>query len=362
MHYKFFSAQDFIQDEFFQQWVYAPNEENDRYWKSFLTHYPEQRIIVEEAREFLRAMNFDRTVQEDLLQRIKLGFNRAIDAHEASAGVAGQSTSARNPSRNLSIVTYSIAACVALIAVVAGYLLFRENEAKNIYQAFRLNEEATPKGEQRRIALDDGTVVWMNANSSLRYSKNFATEALREVYLEGEAYFDVSEDREKPFVVHTSGIAIRVLGTSFNVRSYATDPVVETTLVEGKVTITSPEQELLPALTLLPNQQALFNKDSKKIELTESVNPEAYTGWKNGLMVFDNKSFAYIKETLERWYGVTIQMEDEQSLMCTFSARFRDKTLKEVLEIFKDTEAINYLIDGDRVLITGKLCQYEKAN
>jgi transmembrane sensor len=225
-----------------------------------------------------------------------------------------------------------------------------------------LNEERTTKGKQRQIALGDGTQVWLNANSELRYPKDFLQKENREVFLDGEAFFDVSENREKPFIVHTSGLTIKVLGTAFNVKSYADDPVVETTLVSGKVTIVSPAEDSIHHVTLLPNQQALFTKDSKKIALEASVNTENYTAWKNGLMIFDNKPFSYIKETLERWYDVTITMEDKKSLSCTFSGKFKDKSLQEVLEIFKNTESINYWIKDDQVLITGKLCQYENQN
>jgi ferric-dicitrate binding protein FerR (iron transport regulator) len=182
------------------------------------------------------------------------------------------------------------------------------------------------------------------------------------VYLEGEAFFDVSENKEKPFMVHTSGLAIRVLGTAFNVRSYAGEHVVETTLVRGKISLASDGVNPVHQVTLLPNQQALFSKDSGTIALEEAVNTENYISWKNGWMIFDDKPFSYIKETLERGYNVTIVMEDEHSLTCTFSARFKDKTLQEVLEIFKTTESIDYRIAGDRVFIYGRLCEYGNSN
>jgi ferric-dicitrate binding protein FerR (iron transport regulator) len=106
----------------------------------------------------------------------------------------------------------------------------------------------------------------------------------------------------------------------------------------------------------LPNQKALFSKESKEIALQQALNADASAAWRNGWMIFDNKPFSYIKETLERRYNVTIVMQDEKSLSCTFTAKFKDKTLKEVLEIFRSTESINYWIDGDRVTINGRLC------
>lgn len=366
MHYKLYSTEDFIQDEFFQHWIFAPNEENNQYWKTFLLHYPAQQSKVEEAREFLLAMRFEREVPESVVQRIKFNFNTAIDQFEAAqlqARHTAKEKPRRAPGRSVFFrIVYPVAASLLLAAICAAYFMVQRNSTFSVLQTLTLNQEKTPKGVQRHITLDDGTQVWLNANSVLKYPKDFSEKKNREVFLDGEAFFDVSENKEKPFIVRTSDLAIKVLGTAFNVRSYANDPVVETTLVRGKVSIASPAEDSLHHVTLLPNQQALFSKDSKKIALEETVNTEDYTAWKNGLMVFDNKPFSYIKETLERWYDVSITMEDEKSLSCTFSAKFKDKTLQEVLDIFKNTESINYWIDGDQVFINGRLCQYENPN
>ena len=93
--------------------------------------------------------------------------------------------------------------------------------------------------------------------------------------------------------------------------------------------------------------------------MQQTVNTDISTGWRNGWMIFENKPFSYIKETLERWYNVTIVMQDEKSLSCTFTAKFKDKTLEEVLDIFRNTESINYRIEGDHVTISGRLCDNE---
>ena len=367
MHYKFYSTEDFIQDEFFQQWVFSPNEESNHYWTTFLLHYPLQQKKVDEATEFLLAMKFERVVPEALVQSIKFNFNTAIDQLEAAQKQPELATvheMPRKPSGKSAFfkILYPVAASLLMVTLCIGYFVIQKDSARNVLQALTLEEQKTPKGKQRHIVLEDGTNVWLNANSELKYAKNFSGKKNREVYLEGEAFFDISENKEKPFIVYTSGLAIKVLGTAFNVRSYADDHVVETTLVRGKVSIASAAEDSIDQVTLLPNQQALFSKDSKTIALKEAVNTENYIAWKNGWMIFDDKPFSYIKETLERWYNVTIVMEDENSLTCAFSAKFKDKTLEEVLEIFRNTEVINYRIDGDQVLIGGKLCEYENSN
>jgi transmembrane sensor len=368
MHYKFFSTEDFIQDELFQQWVFAPNEESNHYWQAFLLHYPLQQKKVDEARAFLLVMKFERNVPEALVHKIKLNLNAAIDLLEAPQKQHGHADALRKMPRKWSgkaalfKILYPVAASLLIITLFIGYFVIQNNDAPNLLQALILEKQKTPKGKQRHIILADGTHVWLNANSELKYAKNFLGKKNREVYLDGEAFFDVSENKEKPFIVHASGLSIKVLGTAFNVRSYADDHIVETTLVRGKVSIASASEDSIHQVTLLPNQQALFIKDSKTMALEGAVNTENYIGWKDGWMIFDDKPFSYIKETLERWYDVSIIMEDEDSLTCTFSAKFKDKTLQEVLEIFRNTESINYRITGDQILIGGKLCEYEKSN
>jgi ferric-dicitrate binding protein FerR (iron transport regulator) len=362
MHYKLFSTEDFVQDDFFQQWVFFPNEESTRYWEDFLLHYPMQRIKIEDAREFLLAMNFERHVPETVLQRMHYNINAAIDRVESRNTFL---PSVKPPARSRIFRTsFSIAASLILAVLFIGYFVIEKGIPFTALQATNLEEQKTPQGKQRHIILADGTRIWLNAGSEIKYPKDFTAKEKREVYLDGEAFFEVSENRQKPFIVHTSNLTIEVLGTAFNVRSYAADSVVETTLVRGKVSIAPDSEGEDPGhiVTLLPNQQALFSKESKVIALEETVNTESYVGWKNGWMIFDDKPFSFIKETLERWYDVTITMEDEKSLSCTFSAKFKDKTLQEVLEIFENTESINYRIDGDQVFISGRLCQYGSSN
>jgi ferric-dicitrate binding protein FerR (iron transport regulator) len=306
----------------------------------------------------------ERAVPESIVQRIKVNFNTAIDRFEADQKQLRDAAEIPRKQTGKSVFfrsLYPLAASLFLVAILAGYLV-QKDTTHNLLQALTFAKEKTPKGKQQHIILEDGTQVWLNANSELKYARSFSGKMIREVYLEGEAFFDVSENKEKPFLVHASGLAIKVLGTAFNVRSYAGEHIVETTLVRGKVSLASDAADTDHQVTLLPNQQALFSKDSKTIALEEAVNTENYISWKNGWMIFDNKPFSYIKETLERGYNVTIVMEDENSLTCTFSARFKDKTLQEVLEIFKTTESIDYRISGDRVFIYGRLCEYGNSN
>lgn len=357
MRYLTYSTEDFIQDEFFQQWVYTPNEECDRYWQDFLLLHPYKEESINEAKEFLLLMKFRRSVPDTAIESIKNRLNQRIDREE----LGNKREDTRRTSRLFVLsrrkVYYSMAASIIVATCFIAYFGLYNHTGILLFSHSDIEQYETPKGKQQFIELADGTKVWLNADSRINLPKNFMLSDTREVFLEGEAFFDVAENKDKPFVVTTPEISIRVLGTAFNVKSYARDNFVETTLVRGKITLKSKAMDQSEPVTLTPNQQAVFIKDLKEIVLEENVNSDDYTGWKNGWIVFDDKPFSYIRETLERSYDVSIIMEDESSLTCTFSAKFKDKTLKEVLEIFRNTESINYEIKDDTVFITGKLCE-----
>ena len=351
MHYKDYSTEDFIQDELFQEWVYRPDAEKDAYWKKFLEHHPHQQATLEEARKFLQLMNFERKAPGSFLADIQARINDAVD--QVEAGVLTVSLPEEPQKRRfLTSWSYGIAAAV-VICITASIYLFLQKGPGGLFS----DEEVVIASERTFVTLPDSTKVWLNAGSRFTYPRAFADASTREVFLEGEGFFDVTENKSKPFIVNTSSVSIRVLGTAFNVRSYPDDNAVKTTLVRGKISLES-EDNGDSLLTLLPNQQVVFTRASKSVKLEKYVNTENYTAWRDGWIILDNEPFSEIAKTLERWYGVKIVMEDKNSLSCTFSGKFKDKTLEEVLDIFESTEGIEYELKGNTVTITGTLCEY----
>jgi ferric-dicitrate binding protein FerR (iron transport regulator) len=175
------------------------------------------------------------------------------------------------------------------------------------------SEIVIPKGQRGQIILPDGTKVWINADSRLRYPVQFNVHS-REVYLEGEAFFEVAHNKHKPFFVHTTSIDIKVLGTHFNVMSYPDDSKVETTVAEGCVSVsgkllshsagTAPQKEL----KLLPNKKATFIKDKGAFDL-KKVDAQNYTSWKDGNLCFREESLMDIAKKLERHFDVEITLK-----------------------------------------------------
>ena len=182
----------------------------------------------------------------------------------------------------------------------SGALVYTANAEKTVAKVM-YNKVSIPRGGEYRLELADGTKVWLNAATELRFPVNF-TGDMREVYLKGEAYFQVKRDEKHPFIVHTSMGAVEVLGTSFNVRDYEDEREVVTTLETGKVMYVSGNTR--EKVTLNPGYQVL-EKESSPVEVRK-VDPLEYTGWREGKYVFEDVALEDIMRTLCRWYDIDV--------------------------------------------------------
>jgi hypothetical protein len=215
-------------------------------------------------------------------------------------------------------------------------------------------ELKSSSGQIINHVLSDGTKVSLNAQSSLTFPVDFSGRATREVILKGEAFFDVAEDKDHPFIVTTQGVNVIVLGTEFNLKSYEGDPTIETTLIRGKVVIDNgrPSEKV----ELKPNQKAIFSHATEKITLVDVTIKEP-TNWNNESLEFEDEEFYDVIKLLERWYGVTINIEDKSNLNCRLTAKIDKESLGETLEILKSLTGIRYTIAGQNVFIEGKICE-----
>lgn len=215
----------------------------------------------------------------------------------------------------------------------------------------RLITLSTPRAGQYFITLQDSTKVWLNAMSEIVFPSSFDGSE-RKVEVKGEVYFDVAHDANKPFVVQTEQQEIYVLGTQFNVKAYEDELYQTTTLVEGKVTVKSPESQ--EKIWLSPSTQAVSQRGQKPKVL--NVDPMEYTSWKDGVIVLNNYDLSEIIKQLERWYdvdfgGVPVDVGAER----VFGMIDRDVPLNDVLETLMDNyKNISFEIEGRRVLMSKK--------
>ncbi|WP_343616629.1 FecR domain-containing protein [Flavobacterium sp.] len=215
-------------------------------------------------------------------------------------------------------------------------------EEKNGEDAF--NTLSTPTGGQYNIVLADGTKVFLNAVSSIRYPTQFNGDQ-RIVELEGEAYFEVAKNKNQPFIVKSADQAIKVLGTHFNVHAYDNEPIIKTTLLEGSVAVTYQNQKTI----LKPGQQSNVTANSNKITVRE-VDTEAAIAWKNGRFKFDNADLKSVMKQLERWYGIKVEYRGDVSDVRFNGGTFRNKNLSEVLKVL-ELSNIKFKVEGKTIIV-----------
>jgi len=221
-------------------------------------------------------------------------------------------------------------------------------------------------GERKNFQLPDGSSVTLNGGSKITIGADYGVSN-RDIFLNGQAFFDVKHNKEVPFIVHTAGMDIKAVGTAFDVKAYPGEKVTETALINGVVEITL-NQAAHRRLTLRPNQKIkwpLLTSNNKKsneeptktdntLDLESLVEPvtktdDGYikeTAWKENKLVFTNERFADIAVLLERWYGVTIQFDDEAIRNYRFTGIFEKEELESVLGILKETRHFNYSIEA----------------
>lgn len=227
-------------------------------------------------------------------------------------------------------------------------------------QAKALDEKVTvvlyntlkvPTGGFYQLELSDGTRVWLNAESELRFPVQFGTGE-REVYLKGEAYFDVWKDVARRFIVHLKESNVTVLGTSFNIKAYGDEDYIYTTLVEGKVRFTSEKEH--EEVTLRPGMQSVLNLKSGKTELKE-VEVEQFTAWRQGRFVFPSTTLGDLMCQLKRWYDIDVVYLSPEAKGYEFRGAInRDMDLKNVLAIVEKTSNVVFDINGRTIKVTIK--------
>ena len=205
-----------------------------------------------------------------------------------------------------------------------------------------------PKGGEFKLQLADGTRVYLNSATDLRYPVAF-TGPERRVYLKGEAYFEVAKDVEHPFIVVTDDVQVRVYGTSFNVNTLGADGV-RTVLVEGKVGIRG--QDLDREYVLKPNELAFYDRNSRDMKI-ETVDPDLYTLWRKGIFVFERETLENIMNTLSLWYDMEVFFQSESAKQLHFSGHMkRYEQIEDILHAITDATGVVFTINDRTVCVS----------
>lgn len=344
--YTNYDTEDFILDDDFMLWVLHPTLENVRFWSGYLQLHPLQKEKVQEAALIIRAMQaIEPAVPADKLNQI---FTKV--------------TSAPTTIRKIGFAIMKIAAVMLLLVSICGLLYYLlddkqqlpfevasgdaiekgkiilpdgtvrvfETEQTKIHQTATggltinndtiatdtgkaksgkaaMHQVIIPYGKRSEITLADGTRIWLNSGSQLSYPATFNSHS-REVYLSGEAFFDVTTDPSKPFYVITQDMKVRVLGTRFNVSSYPNDQTTQTVLVTGKVTA-GRNKMFSKTIELAPGERMLYNKQEDNVTI-DRVDVTLYSSWINGFLIFEKEPVTEIFKKLERYYNKQINVEN----------------------------------------------------
>ncbi len=392
-----------VNDESFLNYCFSRNENDSRQWEKWLSENPEYRARVEELKSLIIALAHEVKLKESeeqfalLKQRIsssatfqvkpeshgyplymKLAFAASlfiigtfgvlIYQGQRNAALIKAGRLIKNdikPGGYKAYLTLSNGKKISLtnaangaIAKQSGIVITKTSDGKLIYtvsdlsnntSASEYNTIETPRGGQYQVRLPDGTNVWLNAASSLKYPVNFVTKNERRVELDGEGYFEVAKDKAHPFIVKAAQQEVKVLGTNFNVKAYNDEPNISTTLLEGSVLVNDlslGQQELLR-----PGQQSNVFVNSTPIDVS-NVNPSEVLAWKSGYFIFDNQDIISIMKVISRWYNVDVEYNSfnkDERFGGTFS---RSANLSEILHNLELLGKIHFKIEGRRVIIS----------
>jgi ferric-dicitrate binding protein FerR (iron transport regulator) len=239
----------------------------------------------------------------------------------------------------------AVAASVAILLGTTAYLSYQQGFRQSNSQTI---EMTNPLGMQSTIVLSDGTKVYLNAGTTLKYPARFVAKN-REVEVSGEAFFEVSPDATHPFIVTAENMAVRVLGTTFNIKAYREEENIEVTLETGNVEVSFGNRKTVEYL--IAGQQTVFNKHTQMFR-KQHVNLDYYITWKEGKFYFNSATFGSIARQLERRFNVQIHIASETLKQTVFTGDFvRNENLEQILRVMKADKRIRYTIDGDQINI-----------
>jgi transmembrane sensor len=361
------------------------NPEELEQLRELLNADPEWKAVLENLEEFWASapvaavgeQKRDEDAYMKHINRLKLYLS---DFNETEGITEGESSSFSGPVKKPFYTrwfTYAaLASFIVSVVVVYIYGAGNGNREEKPAAANSVNEIAISPGSKSKIQLPDGSQVWINSGSKLTYA-GMMKGLTREVTLDGEAYFDVVKDAVHPFIVHTSGIDIKVLGTAFNVKAYKIEPTIEATLIHGSIEVTNRNQPDAPAIMLKPREKLVFSNDiymvrknvSKAISLpgVNEGHPSSIlitplkrniadssiseTAWIYNKLSFEDKSFEELAKDMERWYNVKFTFRNKKIAQFHFTGSFINETIEQVLEALRFSVNFKYTITDGSILI-----------
>jgi ferric-dicitrate binding protein FerR (iron transport regulator) len=346
----FNTLDDFIDDDSFRDWVLRNDTKCGLFWRNWLLEHPDKNEVLNGARAFLLELDlpgndWNAEKERGLYQKIERRIHVNPVFRHQSHGNSNYNAFFRYGAKA------AVIAFILLMSVLAFLQLkiSTEKELDNstiIQKSSKWNSKSNPKGQKSKIQLPDGSTVFLNAESQIRFSHDFG-KSDRDIFLEGESFFEVAKDSLLPFRVYSGELVTTALGTSFNINSYDTDRV-NVQLATGQVKVFRGKLES-ESLVLHPGEEVTMEGHGQ-MRKRNFDRHKAFL-WKDGTLRFLNTSFSEFKVTLERWYGVDIEVKGTPGPKMSISGEFKDKYLRNVLESLGYAYDFDYEIAQKRVII-----------
>jgi ferric-dicitrate binding protein FerR (iron transport regulator) len=248
---------------------------------------------------------------------------------------------------------YQKIAAVILIPMVGFGILYLVNQRNP--SSIQYTETIAPRGQKSQIVLSDGTKVWLNSDTKIRYPGQFDKNQ-RDVYLDGEAFFEVTKNVHQPFLIHTLGPDVKVVGTKFNVKAYADENQVETSLFEGRVDLIlkNPESDQTFDKELKPDQSVIYSGTSHQLTSIRFPKDEI-DGWKKNQLIFKDDTFVKLVKKIERWYNVEVVYDETRFDNRRLTVElFEGERLEKLMDILSLALSVNYRYEKGKIILTPK--------
>lgn len=368
--FRLFDISDFVMDEDFIRWVNQGKTDDNEFWGNWLTENPHKHMLVAEARRVVESIGESRkavnpvVIQMEAQKLLSTIRDQHVDTEEARVIVI----------KPTSKKWWYIAASL-VIMIVAGALVFMNNRSPESHPMFAYSIMTTSKSlienintssKPTKIQLPDGSTVQLGAHSRISYGNNFDSAQTRDVYLSGEAFFTVEKNPSRPFRVFANEVVTKVLGTSFTVRSFEKDTVIQVSVRTGKVSVYSQlnvkEKETkapnqLGGIILTPNQKLVYRKSNEKFEKVLLENPIMIQPRSvDQTMVYEEAPLDNVFAQLSSYYGISIVYDNEVMKNCTVTADLRNEPFYQKVELICKAVGASYEVMDGQVVIQANGC------
>jgi transmembrane sensor len=335
MEFQHYTVKDFMMNDSFQQWAL---DGKDQFWENWIKDHPEKQAETEEAKRMLLSLHFRKEeLSQDQFNRISSQIDQGVMVYEQSKRV--------RPLWGSFLKRYRVAASLTVILLVAS-LFFWWQQARSIVYT-------TAYGETRTILLPDQSRVILNAHSSLRFHKNWEQGQPREVWLEGEAFFDVEKKQKTgtsvKFTVHTHDVQIEVLGTEFTVSKRKTNTYV--VLNEGKIKLDVLDEAARQSIVMQPGDLIEYQAEQHRL-IHKVVNAEVYSSWTSNKWILENTSLEQVARRIEEVFGIEVSIPDKKLARESMTGVIPVETLDNALEVLSATYNVSIRQKGDQIIIT----------